>query len=168
MEKKTIHCPRCHGILEVTNPKAEPVLLITCPNPACGAKMRLSFDTGETVLAQTKESENLIGRIIYKGIDYQLIEGTNIVGRQPRNSASKANVQLPSDDETMSRLHVQIQVTRLKSGRIKAVISDIRDAEKMQRVPTLVDDVPLHPEDAIVLAAGDIITIGKTRVKYMV
>ena len=51
MEKKTIRCPRCRGILEVTNPKELPELLITCPNPNCGARMRVTFATGDTILA---------------------------------------------------------------------------------------------------------------------
>ena len=54
MESKKIVCPNCHGTLEVTNPKQEPLLMIKCPNPACGAKLRIRFDTGETVLAPQK------------------------------------------------------------------------------------------------------------------
>lgn len=165
MEKKTIKCPRCHGILEVTNPNAEPVLLIACPNPQCGAKMRITFATGETVLAPHEKSDDIIGHLLYEGECYPLQEGCNTIGRQSRNS--QATIQLPTDDLSMSRQHVQIQVTRLKSGRIKAVISDLRDAEKIKALPTLVDDQPLLPEDAIVLTSGDSIVMGKTRIKYV-
>ena len=150
MEKKTIKCPRCHGILEVTNPKNEPVLMITCPNPQCGARMRLTFDTGETIIADHEAGDDIIG---------------NIVGRQSKSSQS--TIQLPTDDMSMSRSHVRIMVHRLKSGRIKAVLSDMRDGKKMQTLPTYIDDEPLQPEDAYVLENGDTITLGKTKIRYV-
>ena len=165
MEKKTIKCPRCHGILEVTNPKAEPVLLITCPNPQCGAKMRVTFATGDTILADRQPHDDQIGHLVFDGEPYALAEGTNTVGRKSKNST--ATIQLPTEDLSMSRIHAQIQVTRLKSGRIKAVLCDLRDAEKMQQCPTLIEDEPLQPEDAFVLAHGDVITLGATRIKYV-
>ena len=165
MEKKTIRCPRCHGILEVTNPKAEPVLLITCPNPQCGAKMRVTFATGDTILADRQPHDDQIGRLLFDGTPYDLAEGTNTIGRSSKSST--ATIQLPTNDLSMSRIHAQIQVHRLKSGRVKAVLSDLRDAEKIQQCPTLVDEEALLPEDAYVLANGDTITLGKTRIKYL-
>ncbi len=165
MEKKTIRCPRCHGILEVTNPKDDPVLLITCPNPQCGAKMRVTFATGDTILADRQPHDNQIGHLLFEGERYVLTEGTNTIGRQSKSST--ATIQLPTQDLSMSRLHAQIQVHRLKSGRVKAVLTDLRDEEKMQQRPTLIDDQALLPGDAYVLANGDTITIGQTRIKYM-
>ena len=49
----------------------------------------------------------------------------------------------------------------------KAVLCDLRDAEKMQQCPTLIEDEPLQPEDAFVLAHGDVITLGATHIKYV-
>ena len=165
MEKKTIKCPRCHGILEVTNPKNEPVLMITCPNPQCGAKMRLTYDTGETIMADTGAGDDTIGHIMLDGKKYALKEGENIVGRQSKTT--DATIQLVTNDMTMSRSHLSIKVHRLKNGRIKAVLSDARDAKKMQSLPTYIDDEPLQPEDAYVLENGDRITIGKTKIRYV-
>ena len=165
MEKKTIKCPRCHGILEVTNPKNEPVLMITCPNPQCGARMRLTFDTGETIIADHEAGDDIIGKIMFDGKKFALMEGENIVGRQSKSSQS--TIQLPTDDMSMSRSHVRIMVHRLKSGRIKAVLSDMRDGKKMQTLPTYIDDEPLQPEDAYVLENGDTITLGKTKIRYV-
>ncbi|MCR5157774.1 MAG: FHA domain-containing protein [Prevotella sp.] len=164
-KKKIIKCPRCQGILEVTNPKAEPVLLITCPNPQCGAKMRVTFDTGETQLAETERTDDQPGRLAFGGIYYPLAEGENSVGRQSKTS--KATIQLPTDDLSMSRAHVRIMVHRLKSGRVKAIISDMRGADKQQQLPTRIDDEPMMPEDAFVLTHGDSITLGNTRIKYV-
>ena len=165
MEKKTIKCPRCYGILEVTNPKNEPVLMITCPNPQCGAKMRLTFDTGETVMAERESNDDVIGDIMCDGRRYALAEGENIVGRQSQSSS--ATIQLPTSDMSMSRAHLRITVHRLKNGRIKVVLSDMRDAKKIQALPTYIDEEPLQPEDAYVLENGDRITLGKTRIRYV-
>lgn len=165
MEKKTIKCPRCHGILEVTNPKSEPVLLITCPNPQCGAKMRITFDTGETQIAESKRDDDQPGRLMLGGDSYPLAEGENTVGR--RAKTSKATIQLSTDDQSVSREHLRIVVYRLKSGRMKVVASDMRGEDKQQQLPSRIDDEVLLPEDAVVLSNGDIITLGNTRVKYV-
>ena len=150
----------------MTNPKGEAVLLITCPNPACGAKLRITFDTGDTILADAKPHEGKIGHLAMGSHTFTLTEGTNTVGRQ--SASSSATVQLLTDDLSMSRLHVQIQVTRLKSGRVKAVLSDLRDAAKIRQLPTRIDDEPLLPGDAFVLENGDAITMGHTEVKYVI
>ena len=164
MEKKRVKCPRCQRILEVANPMDAPVLLVTCPDPQCGAKMRLRFATGKTVLAEAGRDEKKPGCLVYKGKEYPLREGLNIVGRL--SQSGKATIQLPTDDLTMSRTHAQIDVRRLNSGRLKAILSDVRDAEKIEFIPITLEDEPLFPEDAIVLANGDVITLGHTKIKY--
>lgn len=165
MEKKTIKCPRCHGLLEVTNPKAEPVLLITCGNPQCGAKIRVTFDTGETQIVDHHHLSTTIGQIACHGEYYPLALGENTVGRRSKTSA--ATLQLPVDDASMSRQHARIVVHRLKNGRVKAVLSDMREAVKSVRLPIRIDDEPLQPEDAFVLTHGDVVLLGATRVKYV-
>lgn len=127
--------------------------------------MRVTFDTGETQLAESKLHDDQPGRLLFGGDSYPLAEGENTVGRQSKTS--KANIQLPTDDQSMSREHVRIMVNRLKNGRIKAVISDMRGTDKQQQLPTRIDDEPLMPEDAFVLTHGDAITLGKTKIKYM-
>ena len=76
-------------------------------------------------------------------------------------------MQLETNDQSMSRTHVQIDVRRLKNGRMKAILSDVRDKIKIETLPTMLDDEPLFPEDAIVLASGDVVTMGHTKVKYV-
>ena len=165
MEAKRIKCPRCQGLLEVTNPKNQPALLITCPNPQCGAKIRLTFATGETQLAEQGANEKEIGRLVFQGWEFPLQEGVNTIGRHSQSCTS--TIQLETNDLTMSRTHAQIEVKRLKSGRVKAILSDVRDIGKMEAVPMMLDDETLFPEDAIVLANGDVITMGHTKIKYV-
>ena len=67
----------------------------------------------------------------------------------------------------MSREHAAIEVVRLKSGRVKAILSDLRQAEKAKLRPLMVEDVALTAGDRISLAHGDVITLGDTEVKYV-
>lgn len=164
MNSKKIQCPRCLGMLEVTNPKNEPSLLITCPNPQCNAKMRVDFQTGETVLAQADKGDTIIGHLSFAGDKYPLAEGINTIGRKAKSS--QATIQIDTDDRSMSRLHAQIKVVRLNTGRIKAILSDRRDEKKMASFPLTIEEEPLFPGDAVNLANGDIIQMGKTKLKY--
>ena len=164
METKRIRCPRCRGILEVTNPKGEDVLMVTCPNPQCGAHLRIDFRTGDTVLAKAGKGDDIIGCIAYAGDCYPLCEGINTIGRKA--GTSDATLQIETDDRSMSRKHAQIRVVRLKSGRVKAILSDVRDAQKAELLPIIFDDAPLFPGDAVVLADGDDFTLGRTKLKY--
>lgn len=158
MESKKIVCPGCHGTLEVTNPRKEPVLMIKCPKPACGAKLRVRFDTGETVLAPKKGAATVPGYLSWGGETYELKEGRNTVGRS--SSKHEAGIEIATDDKSVSRLHCQLEATRLKSGRVKVIISDLRAGDKIVRKPTLVDEEPMAAEDCLVLEDGDTIGIG--------
>lgn len=164
METKLIKCPNCHGMLEVTNPKGEEVLLITCPNPNCKAKMRVQFDTGKTILAQSKKNEMVPGFLAYQGHTYELMEGKNAIGRS--SSKHEAQIELATDDKSMSRLHCQIEVVKLKSNRMKVIISDLRTPEKIAQMPLCVEDEPLAKEDRVVLADGDYILMGRQRIRF--
>lgn len=164
METKRIKCPSCHGLLEVTNPKGEAMLMITCPNPDCKAKMRVQFDTGETILAQSKKNETVPGFLTYQGHRYELKEGRNTVGRS--SSKHEAQIELTTDDKSMSRMHCLMEAVKLKNGRIKVIISDLRSPEKIVQMPLCVEDKPLVKEDRIVLADGDYIQMGKQRIRF--
>lgn len=158
-------CPRCQGILEVTNPKNEPVLLITCPNPQCQAKIRINFDSGETQISNKTAANAKVGYLRCKGKNYELQEGLNIVGRKA--TSSKATIQIDTDGRSMSREHAEIKVVRLKSGRVKALLRDIRPVDKMTKKPTMVEDEPLEDVDIITLSNGDMLLMGDTRLKYV-
>lgn len=142
----------------MTNPRQEAVLMIKCPNPACGAKLRVSFDTGETILAAKKGAATVPGYLTWDGQAYELKEGRNTVGRN--SSKHEADIEIPTYDRSVSRLHCQLDARRLNSGRVKVVISDLRSAEKISQKPTLVYDEPLAQEDQLVLEDGDAIEIG--------
>ena len=165
MEKKRVKCPNCGGILEVTNPKNEEVLLIKCPNPECNAKIRLRFDTGETQMSKLSADMTCPGKLLLGSQEYALQEGKNTLGRATKSTT--ATLPIETDDRSMSRLHVEIEVVRLKNGRMKALLRDIREPEKTAQKPTLVEGEALYPTDCICLTHGDIITISDTEFRFV-
>lgn len=170
MVSKKIVCPSCHGTLEVTNPRQEPELMIKCPNPACGAKLRVRFDTGETVLAAKKGAATVPGYLTWGGQAYELKEGRNTVGRS--SSKHEADIEIPTDDHSVSRMHCLLEAIRLsdcnsdKTGRVKVIISDLRSSDKIVQKPTLVYEEPLAAEDRLVLDDGDSIEIGNQVLRF--
>lgn len=163
---KKIKCPNCGGVIEIKNVNDEKILLITCPNTACNAKIRLTFDTGETVLAMPKSRET-VGVIRCQRVNYSLNIGKTTIGRKTSSPQSPVDMAIPTDDKTMSRVHAEIEVLKLKNGRIKVVLSDIRDQEKSKKKPILLEDEPLSNIDRVVLCNGDRFTLGNTSFQYI-
>lgn len=164
MEKKTITCPKCRGILEVTNPQGQATLLISCPNPQCGAKLRVTFDTGMTQIAQSEANSRVAGYLQQGPLCLKLLPGRNTIGRMSQKH--EATLEVTTDDRSVSRLHCQIDVITTSSGRVKAVLSDIRSNEKKELKPTLLGKEPLLDGDRLVLTNGDTITIGNQVLTY--
>ena len=164
MESKIITCPNCHEQREVTNPKKQRLLMITCSNPTCGAKIRVRFDTGETIIAQKKNAATVPGYLSYGGKHYELQEGRNTVGRS--SSKHEAQIELETTDRTMSRVQCLLEVVRTENGRVKVIISDLRSSNKISQKPTLVGDDPLEEGDRLVLEDGDTIQMGEQIVKF--
>lgn len=180
MEVKRVKCSNCGIILEVKNSKNEAVKLITCPQ--CKAPLRVRFQPQqplevETVLpgrqpaqqrvAPQNDGETLLGgrqdserTILGQGCQqYVLRQGANTVGRKAQTS--QATLQLPVSDPYMSRHHLQIVVSVLPNGKLKAVISNDRNKNI-----TSINGVELPHDEAIVLSNGDRIVMGKTTVVY--
>lgn len=164
MESKKIVCPKCHGTLEVNNPKQEPVLMINCPNPDCNAKLRVRFDTGETILAPKKAVATVPGHLTWNGQTYELKPGRNTIGRSSSNH--EAQIELDTTDLSVSRLHCLLEAVRLDSGQVKVFISDLRSPDKISQMPTLVYDEPLTAVDRLVLNDGDTIQLGDQILRF--
>lgn len=190
MEVKRVKCSNCGIILEVKNSKNEAVKLITCPQCKAPLRVRfqpqqpLEVETilpgrqqrvapqndGETLLGGRQDSERTIlgqGRqqgaatacLVLAGQQYVLRQGANTVGRKAQTS--QATLQLPVSDPYMSRHHLQITVSVLPNGKLKAVISNDRNKNI-----TSINGVELPHDEAIVLSNGDRIVMGKTTVVY--
>lgn len=164
MESKIITCPACRGRLEVTNPNDEPVLMVKCPNPQCGGRIRVRFDTGKTILAPDREAATVPGYLTHKGQHYPLQEGRNIVGRASQSGS--ATVGIFTNDRSISRVHCLMDAIATKSGRVKVVLSDLRDAEKMQVRPMLLNDEPVLQGERLVLDNGDELVLGTQLLRF--
>lgn len=164
LKSRKITCPHCKAMIEVTNPKGLDYREITCPNPACKATLHVRFYEGETILAENKEQKESLGAIEYNGRKMPLHEGKNSIGR--KDSKNTADIGVETTDKSMSRQHCQIEVIRLKSGKVKPVISELREQEKMEKMPTMINGEPLKVGDRIVLDDGDSIKLGETVVRF--
>lgn len=167
MIKKIVVCPNCKGKIEVTNENDLQFMQVKCPNPVCPAQIRIDFtdDLNKTQFGPQAVSNTAIGSLRLGSRLYPLKEGRNTVGRGA--PSSQATMQLETADKSMSREHAVIEVVRLKSQRVKAILSDLRPAEKAQHRPLKVEDEVVAAGDRISLSHGDVITLGDTEVKYI-
>ena len=161
---KKIKCPKCEGVIEVKNSNDEKVLQFKCPNASCGATIRLFFDTGETVLAMPKSKETF-GAIYCNRVSYPLNIGKQTMGRM--STSQHLDIAIPTNDLSMSRLHAEIEVVKLSNGRIKPILQDLRDKEKVKKKPIKIAGEYLYETDRIVLQSGDIFTLGDTNFQYL-
>ena len=152
-------------MLEVDNPQGLEIREITCPNPACKAVLRVNFYDGETILGESKSLKASLGMLVYNSQKHALQEGKNTIGRS--DSKHTADIGIDTSDKSMSRLHCQVEVIRLESGKVKPVLSDLREEDKVGKKPLMVNDEPLSIHDQIVLEDGDYVRMGDTVVRYM-
>ena len=185
MQTKRIICPQCKAILDVRNSKNEEVKQFTCPS--CKTLLQVKFAPqqepieaptfiapsqsaldGETQLAGagyaatqlvSSSKSKATAKLLFHGIDYELEEGQNIIGR--KGTTSKATVQIDTDDRYMSRQHCCITVKTLPDGVKKAVLSNYQNKNL-----TSVDGQEIETGDAIRLTDGNAITMGHTTVIF--
>lgn len=185
METKRIQCPSCGIILDVRNSKNEAIKIITCPQ--CKSTLRVKFHgnqipteplDAETFLPQHpqsntdpqgNDSETRLAKaskvaktaiLSVDGRDFKLGIGTNTIGRKAPTSS--ATIQIPTNDPYMSRRHAIITVSKTREESIKSVISN----DKNKNI-TMVDGLELSQGDEIILASGNVIIMGKTRITYI-
>ena len=195
MQIKRIQCPQCQTVLDVKNQEETLEKHINCPR--CGtelivkfkpkadpveahtfyARQKPTYDSCETQLGgsfgggSSSGDETQLGtgsankvetyaRLSLNGMTYTLKEGRNIVGR--RASTSPANIQLATDDLSMSRQHIIINVTTMSDGTKKAVLSNYQNKNV-----TSIDGFQIDSGDAIRLADGNTITMGRTTVTFI-
>lgn len=151
--------------MELTNPNNEPVLMVNCPNPQCRARIRVRFDTGKTVLAPDSKAATMPGYLSHNGKTYQLKLGRNIVGRA--SQSANATVPIVTDDRTMSRVHCLLEAIKTNTDRMKVVLSDLRDEEKMKAQPLLLNDEPVMHGERLVLENGDELVLGTQLLRFI-
>ena len=179
---KQIICSSCGITLEVPQRNGEPFRVFHCPN--CSHQLRATFSHpqpdvyAETAYGGSKptnshdkkdeeasteylhpKSERL-GAIRCETETYPLHLGRNLVGR--KSKSSNADVQIPVNDQQMSREHAIISITRIADGSIKALIRNAKEY-----VTTIADGILLEADDVVVLTNGANLMLGQTPMTYI-
>lgn len=103
--------------------------------------------------------EDVDGKWFGPGEPVRLNVGRNIIGRA--SDATKADVQLPTRDVTMSKMHARVDVAVRRDGGFDCRIADVGSTNG-----TYCDSVRLKPSCPMVLMPGCQIRLGHTVVKF--
>lgn len=147
--------------MDVTNSKHEDVKHIKCPG--CGVALAVSFVDCETEYHSKKCGKSGKPVLEYKGKEYSLAVGDNIVGRKAQSSSATVQIDTSADaaGRTMSREHLKIRVMEQSGGIYKTAVSLCK-----AKNPTSVNGEVLKGEDCIVLCSGDRIKMGSVTVVF--
>lgn len=163
---KTITCPQCKAQLRVMFSK-QPMAPMPCgetqyvrhDNSETRYVDRISADNEETVYAGKKETVAQPGYLSFKGQQYLLSFGDNIIGR--RASTSKATIQIATEDRYMSRQHLVISVVKISAEKIRVIVSNYHNKNA-----SYIDGQLLNEGDQLILSNGSVIKMGNTTVTY--
>lgn len=97
--------------------------------------------------------------LVYEGHFFPLAPGKHSIGRKAMTSA--ADVQIPTSDKTMSRMHACVTVVKVKHGVITATF--VNDQNKNN---TYIDGHLIGDGDSIQLMNGQKIKMGGVEVEY--
>ncbi len=173
------------NIIRIKCPKCGAVLTLKCNNELVGKNIKCAicstiskfelFKVVNSVAAANDEdatsirpllkdnnstSPKKLGVIQYLDKEYPLAQGANIIGRKA--SSSTATVQIDTDDRTMSRCHITIEVTTSKSSEH---IYYLYTAKNMNA--TKINGHKIAEGDKIILSGSEIIEMGLTKVKFI-
>ncbi|MDH6311838.1 putative Zn finger-like uncharacterized protein [Parabacteroides sp. PFB2-10] len=167
----SIRCPHCHVGLKVDEGKLPPgILSFKCPK--CKKSIPISLlkennmtddSSSDTTLLQT--SKSTLGQITVLADEhtreqvFPLYEGVSLIGR--KSSASNATIGIVTDDRSMSREHIRIEVKKEAKGGYKHYLSDNNSKNH-----TLYNSSFLEKGEVIVLKDNDEIIIGRTVLRF--
>lgn len=168
----SIKCPHCHIGLKVDEGKLPPgIQTFKCPkckesipvSLLSVAKQKIQTSVSDTTLLQPLKTG--IGRITVIADTntmeqvYPLHEGVTIIGR--RSVASNATIGIVTEDRSMSREHIRIEVKKDAKGGYKHYLSDNNSKNY-----TLYNSSFLEKGEVVVLNDNDEIIIGRTVLRF--
>lgn len=169
-----ITCPKCNKYLAVPQLNNESQKQIDCPD--CNKKIIVKFskgdngsnfapaaEAGNTVLPQDLEAMQSCS-IVHDGICYGLSIGANHIGRKAMSS--KADIQIETNDMTMSREHIVITVSRKADGNLQAKVRNDKNKNATKFNDMKHPEIELQQGDEIILHHGDHITMSHTDVVF--
>jgi predicted Zn finger-like uncharacterized protein len=168
----SVKCPHCKAGLKVDEKKI-PAGILSFKCPKCKKEIPISFieqklekqNSDETIVLVQKSKNQGIGRLTAlqsEGTpqqEFQLEEGENIVGRKAK--VCTASICVLTDDKTMSRSHLKIEVIKKPKGGYFHYLSDNNSINH-----TLYNGKSIESGDVAVLNDGDELVIGKTTIRF--
>ena len=163
----SVKCPHCHVGLKVDEGKL-PGGLTSFRCPKCKQSIPVSLlgqvnQNTDTVLV--RPTVKSAGRILVVGDEttpeqvFPLYEGVSVIGRKSR--ASKATIGIVTEDKSMSREHIRIEVKKDPKEGYKHYLSDNNSKNH-----TLYNSNYLEDGEVVVLNDNDEIIIGHTVLRF--
>ena len=164
-----IKCPYCQVGLKVDEGKL-PLGITSFKCPKCKQAIPISLVTSKV---KEEEAETQLLQPVKKSVGkltvmanpdtetqtFLLQEGIFIIGRQ--SSASKADLAIQTNDRSMSREHLRLEVKKEERGGYKHFLSDNNSKNH-----TLYNNKYLEEGEIVVLQDNDEIIIGHTILRF--
>ena len=161
-------CPECHLRLSYSYEDGHENKMATCPRCGFQAKARLFLDELQqsSIKSIGEMPTRIIGipkgpddtgqiRVLATGEVQWLNMGSNIIGR--RVDSGDADIKI-SNDTTMSRRHVQIDVVKTKYG-LQHRLVEMGSLNLVQ-----LNEEKIQRGDILILRFGDTLTLGQTKI----
>ena len=170
----SVKCPHCKVGLKVDETRI-PKGIVSFKCPRCKKEIPISYldqkigqDSGvETlVVSQSKAKDGSLGHLTVLPVpdtpqqEFQLSEGILIVGRKAK--VSTATICIQTEDKTMSRSHIRIEVKKNPKG--KGFFHYLSDNNSKNH--TLYNGKCIESGDVVVLKDNDEIVLGRTIVRF--
>lgn len=168
-----LRCPHCNVGLKIDERKL-PSGLRSFNCPSCRKAVPVSLlniaassergNDGDTVLLRPTKAKG-VGQIIVVGDahtpeqSFPLQEGVHIIGRQ--SPTSVATLAIVTNDKSMSRAHIRLEVVKDERGGYKHYLSDNKSRNR-----TLYKGSFLSADEVAVLSDDDEIIIGHTLLRF--
>jgi len=169
----SVKCPHCKIGLKVDETKI-PQDIVSFKCPKCKKDIPVSFV--EQMLEQVTDVETVVvspkAKQIGVGVltvlpsadtpqqEFQLSEGVMIVGRKAK--VSTATICIKTDDKTMSRNHLRIEVKKNPKG--KGYFHYLSDNNSKNN--TLYNGKCIENGEVVVLKDNDVIVLGRTIIRF--
>ena len=167
-----VKCPHCNVGLKVDEQKIpEGIASFKCPK--CKEDIPISVLQEKQKSRQTSGGDTILFQPLKKGSGtltvianadtpaqtFLLEEGLFIVGRKA--SVAKANICIETEDKSMSRSHLRIEVKRNPQGGLLCTLSDNNSKNR-----TMYNGRYLENGEIIVLKNNDEVLIGHTTLRF--
>lgn len=169
----SIKCPHCKVGLKVDETRI-PKGIVSFKCPKCKKEIPISYldqkigleSEAETLVVSSRAKDRGLGRLTVLSApdtpqqEFQLNEGIIIVGRKAK--VSTATICIQTNDKTMSRSHLRIEVKKNPKG--KGFLHCLSDNNSKNH--TLYNGKCIEDGDVVVLKDNDELVLGHTIVRF--